>query len=204
MSLFRAFGLFLLQIPLILIGIVVVAVLIPFRKTDETTKKLFTEYPIGGYWEFSNFGTWWGNPFDGLLGDKRGWWDNECRKKERTCRNYFSMWLWAAVRNPVNYFSRCVAGVDVSRCVITKLAGKDVVEADTGLPGWQYLLATRDDGKQYHRFFTEIPYPFSKRHMLMIDIGWKIKLSHNGTTPDARPQDRFKGDVFTISLWKSV
>lgn len=189
----RAFFLALCKIPLFLAGLLVVAVLIPFRKTDESTR-----LPNG--WVFTNFGTWWGNPFDGLMGDKRLDYWNDCLAKG--WGPYRSMWHWAAWRNPVNSWSRMAAGVDVSQCVITKRFGQDVVEADQGLPGWQYLVATHASGKTYPRFFAEIL--LGKTHILLIDLGWKIKLSHNGTTPDACPQDRYKGLVFTVSTWKAL
>jgi hypothetical protein len=38
----------------------------------------------------------------------------------------------------------------------------------------------------------------------MIDVGYKVKVSHNGTTPDAPEKDRFKGIVFTISPFKEL
>lgn len=114
------------------------------------------------------------------------------------------MWLWAAIRNPTNYFSRNVVGVDVSKCSFVKLGGRDVVEADKGFPGWQFLMAVTTEGRRVYRFFAEIPYTWRGDKLFLIDIGWKIKLSHKGTLPTAEPQDRMKGSVFTISPWKSL
>lgn len=202
MSLFRAFGLFILQIPLTLAGLVIVAATIPFRKTDESTRKPFSQHPEHGSWVFSNFPGWWGNPFDGLNEDKRGWFANWCIERGIKYPSWLAMWIWAAIRNPINYWSRCVVGVDVSLCTIDKLAGQDVVEADKGNPGWQFLCATRNDGKKFHRFFAELPYPFRKNRMFTINLGWKIKLAHNSVGVDDRPQDRLKGDVFRLSFWK--
>lgn len=190
----RAFLFALCKIPLFLAGLLVVALLIHFRKTDETTR-----LPSG--WVFTNFGTWFGNPFDGLAGDKRLDYLKSLGLTEPT---YKSMWLWAAVRNPCNYWSRIVAGCDVSKCVIDKVWGDDEVIEEPGKGGAQYLVARRDDGKEFPRLFIVRPWWFDKTHAVLIDIGWKIKLSHNGTKPDARPQDRFKGVVFTISPWKGL
>lgn len=201
----RAFLLFLVQIPLILIGPLVVACMLPFRKTDESTRKPFTQYPELGDYVFTNFSGWWGNPCDGLLGDKRGWWANYCWEHyHRHHTHPFCMWMWAAFRNPINYFSRCVAGVDVSRCLIEKKWGQDVVSDSVGKTGWQYLVAYRDDGKEFPRLYIVLPWFFKPTHAVMIDIGWKVKLSHNGTPKDARLADRAKGDVFTISPWKTL
>ena len=194
---FRAFYLALVKLALFVLGLVVVPVLLPFRSTDGSTL-----LPSG--WVFSNIPGWWGNPFDGLYGDKRGDWADMCQQAGRDPQGYLSMFLWAAVRNPVNYWSRMVAGCDVSRCVITKAWGDDEVIEEPDLGGVQYLLATRDDGVQYPRFFAVLPWPFRPDRALMIDIGWKIKLSHNGTPTDAHPKDRFKGLVFTASPWKTL
>jgi hypothetical protein len=57
-------------------------------------------------------------------------------------------------------------------------------------------------GKVYPRFYCE--YAFYKTYGLMIDIGYKVKLSHNGTPADAPEKDRFKGIVLTISPWKEL
>lgn len=200
----RAFLLFIVQIPLILIGLIVVAVMIPFRKTDEATRKTFTQYPEHGEWVFTNFGGWWGNPCDGLIGDKRGWFANWCVEHCIDSPSFLSMWIWAAIRNPINGWSRLVAGVDVSRCLIEKKHGQDVVSDSVGMTGWQYLVAYRDDGKEFPRLYVVIPWFFDKAHAVMIDIGWKVKLSHNGTPKDAPLNDRMKGNVFTISPWKTL
>lgn len=193
----RAACLALIKAVLIIVGLIVVPLLLPFRKTDETTR-----LPNG--WAFSNVPGWFGNPFDGLYGDKRGWWIGVCRAAGRDPYGYLSMWLWAAVRNPVNAWSRLVAGCDVSRCEVKKVWGADAVVEEPGRGGAQYLVAHRDDGKLYPRFFAVVPWFFDPAHAVMLDVGWKIKLSHNGTAPDAKPSDRYKGLVFTASVWKTL
>lgn len=197
MKFIRVFGLAMLKLVLAAIGLVIVPMLLPFRKIDESTR-----LPSG--WVFSNIFGWFGNPFDGLYGDKRGDWIAACRMAGRDPYGYLSMWLWAAIRNPVNYWSRKVAGCDVSRCVITKVWGDDLVIEEPGQGGIQYLIATRDDGKQYPRFFAVFPWLADPSHAVVLDIGWKVKLTHNGTSPDAKPSDRYKGLVFTVSLWKKL
>ena len=193
----RAFVLALIKAILIIVGLIVVPMLLPIRKTDESTR-----LPSG--WVFSNIWGWFGNPFDGLYGDTRGDWITICRMAGRDPYGYWSMWLWSALRNPVNAWSRLIAGCDVSRCEITKAWGDDLVLEEPGKGGIQYLVATRDDGKQYPRFFAVIPWLADPSHAVMLDIGWKVKLAHNGTSPDAKPSDRYKGLVFTASLWKKL
>lgn len=204
--LIKSVTVFLIHIPLIVLGPLVVALALPFRSEHGNTVP-FTKYPGQGEWRLIRlpaWARWWDNPYDGMWGDKRGWWDNECRKSGRTCKSFLSMWLWAAIRNPTNYFSRNVVGVDVSKCSFVKLGGRDVVEADKGFPGWQFLMAVTTEGRRVYRFFAEIPYTWRGDKLFLIDIGWKIKLSHKGTLPTAEPQDRMKGSVFTISPWKSL
>ena len=201
----RAFLLFITQIPLILLGVPLVWLMVPHAEADESTRRPYSQYPELGSWVFTNFGGWWGNPCDGLLGDKRGWWANYCREHYGKPETHpYCMWKWAAFRNPINGFSRLVAGIDVSRCEVEKVWGQDVVQDSVGMTGWQYLRATRDDGKTFPRLYVVIPWWFKPTSAIMLDIGWKIKLSHNGTSPDAPLQDRMKGDVFTISPWKTL
>ena len=198
----KSFGLLLVELPLMILGLIVVAIALPFRRTIPGTSKAFTE--AEGTWELVRLPTWallWDNPYDGVLGDKRGWW----HIYTDDCRSFKSMYLWTAIRNPTNYFSRNIAGCNVSECCITKLWGQDTVVEEPGKGGWQLLKAVSTvSGKEYYRLFIVLPYFFDNTHAFMLDIGWKIKLSHNGTTKDARPQDIYKGNVFTISPWKGL
>ena len=199
--LFKSLAVFLLGIPVTLLGLPVVALALPFRTADLTTLKPFTQYR--GDWclvRLPRWALWWDNAYDGALGDKRGWWDNYTGD----CRSFSAMWDWLAIRNPANYWSRNIAGVDVSDCVIEKLAGMDEVIEEPGLGGWQFLVATSSSGARYHRLFVVLPWWFDATHAVLIDVGWKVKLSHNGTSAEARPQDRFKGSVFTLSPWKEL
>lgn len=192
---------FLIGLPVTLLSPIVTAIALPFRVEHPETDTPFTQYPgTHRMVTLPKWAKWWDNIYDGMWGDKRGWWHNETGN----CTTFKSMWLWNGVRNPANYFKRHIAGIDVSECNIIKLAGQDYVEADEGFPGWQFLVAERVDGKLFHRFFLELPWWFNPQRIFLIDIGWKIKLSHNGTSPEARPQDRFKGSVFTISPWKAL
>lgn len=200
----RAFLLFLIQIPLIVAGLFIVPFMIPFRKVDPLTLSPYTQHPELGDWVFANFPGWWGNPCDGLIGDKRGDFAQLCVDHGIKPGGFVAMWIWAAIRNPVNYWSRCVAGIDVSQCVIGKLWGDDVVTEEPGWYGAQYLIATRSDGRMFPRLFISFPWLFRRDKAFMLDIGWKIKLSHNGTPSTARINDRMKGNVFTISPWKGL
>lgn len=203
----RCFLYALAGIPVTFAGFFVVAIAIPFSTVHEGSRP-FTQYPERGVWRLvtlPSWAKWWSNEFDGAWGDKRGWWSNYCKEHYNKGHNaFYSMWKWLAVRNPANWWSRVVTGIDVSQCVIEKVAGQDVVSDSVGKTGWQILRALRSDGKCFPRLYVVLPWWFDPTHAVMIDIGWKIKLSHNGTPPDADPSDRLKGSVFTPSLWKGL
>ena len=206
--LFTSLGIFLLGLPITLLGPLMVALALPFRIVHHETDTPFTDpSTVPGTHRLVTLPGWarlWDNIFDGAEGDKRGWWNTYCLKNYKlSARSFYSMWQWLAIRNPDNYWSRVITGCDVSRCDITLLAGQPNV--DEGHPGWHFLCATdRETGRQYHYLgFVFFPYA-DKTHYILGRFGWKIKLSHNGTSPEADPTDRFKGSVFRVSFWKSV
>ena len=197
----RSFGLFLLRVPMILLGLPMVWVALPYRM-DSGVVLAFTQFPQHGFWVLERLPTWalwWDNVFDGMYGDKRGWWANEC-KGEHTSR--YNMWRWAALRNPANYFSRNVCGIDVSQIRVEKVAGNLHDESVAPYRGFFLLKGTAQNGRIYPRLYME--FAIYGTHGLMLDFGWKIKLSHNGTPSDAPEKDRIKGIVFTISPWKEL
>lgn len=208
---FRFIYLTLLEFPIQLFGLIINAIAIPFRKEFPETTKPFSDPRFAhnqGNWMFVDLPKmvkWFGNPYDGLWGDKRGWWDNNCREKyNKPCDSFVGMYVWSAIRNPANYFNRKVIGCDVSNADIVKLAGNaDVVDEKN--PGWHTLLATdKTTKKDYIYFGCFLPYFFKKERGLFIRLGWKIKLSHIGTLPDAREQDRFKGNTIRFNIWKEA
>lgn len=202
----KPFIFFLLSIPVKLLGIPLVALGLLFRRECWVTRKPFTQYP--GEWMMVRLPAllrWWDNLSDGFLGDKRGWWDNYCREHYgKPASAFFCMWMWGAFRNPANYFSRVVIGLDVSRCAIHKWAGDDTVIEEPGCRNWQVIVAVRDDGARFPRFFMSLALPGRPDKALMIDIGWKIKLAHNGTPKDAPESERLKGLAFVVSPWKTL
>lgn len=198
----KSFLLALLGLPITLLGLPLVALGLLFKRVYPETTKPFTQYP--GNWTLVRLPQWllpWDNLFDGFMGDKRGWWSNQRGGK---ADSFWAMWLWGATRNPANYWSRIMTGVDLSRCVITKISGVDEVLEEPGVKNWQFLVAIRDDGKKFHRFFLSWAFPWNDKLGLMIDIGWKVKLSHNGTLPTAPIKDRIRGSVFTINPIKKL
>lgn len=201
----KAIAYLLVEVPVQLVGLVINAIAIPFSKDDTNVEndgqaKIFTQYPQYGVWRrvrLPRWARWWDNPYDGLLGDKRGEWAKIRSGKHET---FTSMYIWSALRNPANYFSRKVTGVDVSDCVICAIGGNSIEPDTTGASGksWSHLVAVNSQGKTYSRFYGF--YPITKKYGFSFNIGWKIKLEHNYTSPSAREQDRYKGNTFRISI----
>lgn len=202
----QSLAVFLLSLPVTLLGLPLVALGLPFRREFPETKTPFTQYP--GEWMLVRLPTWlkwWDNQYDGLLGDKRGWWDNDCQTlRSKPASHPYCMWLWAALRNPANYFSRNIVALDISRCTVTKLWGDDEVIEEPGYRCAQFLMATRDDGKRFYRMFISWAIPGRPDKALMLDIGWKFKLKHSLMPKDTPDKDRLRGDVFVISPWKTL
>ena len=193
----RALALNLLSWVVELLGLVVVWVALPAHRVIGLAQD-FSTYPQWGQWvliRLPKWALWWDNAYDGMLGDKRGWWANDCKGEHYT---RYNMWRWAALRNPANYFSRNVCGVDVSNLTIELVKGT----AFENYRGYELLRGTDSNGRIYPRFYLE--YAFTATHGLMIDFGYKVKLSHNGTPSDAPEKDRVKGIVAVISPWKEL
>ena len=202
--------LLILEIPVILLGLLINAIAIPFRYEDRShlndgQPRTYTKYPEHGTWKrirLPRWALWWDNPYDGLLGDKRGWWANRCRESDRTEYNFLSMYIWSALRNPANYFSRKVTGCDVSDCVIKRVAGnvdyvnRYIVKDTTH---WQVLDAVDSKGRHYPRLMTLIPW--SKKYCIEINIGWKLELKQNGRPKDGDEQDRLIGNTIRVKFF---
>lgn len=184
----RCLALFLLGIPVTLLGLPIVALALAFRTEQFGTEKPFTQYP--GFWQMvdlPSWARWWSNPADGALGDRRGWWDNYCQENyNKTCRSFYGMWQWLAIRNSANYFSRIVCGVDMARC--------DVFSVYSGAY-LAVLKGIRDDGTVFPLFDFLMPYKDGV-HAFEIRIGWKLNFER--FTSDMPSERRFKGHVFRI------
>lgn len=106
------------------------------------TKSLYrptTQLP--GVWQLITLPAWLSGgatSSTGHGGDKRGWWNTNCvNEYGKYYFEFFPMWMWLAIRNPANYWSRVMTGCDVSKCDITRLAGRDLANEDH--PGWSFL-----------------------------------------------------------------
>ena len=194
---------FLIGLPVTLLGVVVVWFALPHYRIVGGPRP-FTQYPQHGLWRLvrlPRWALWWDNIYDGMWGDKRGWWANYCWSKYgRLQYDRFCMWQWAAIRNPANYWSRIVTGCDVR--AVSLLAGQPVVDEDH--PGWHFLLAIDAKGRSFYYLGFNFPWWFDKTHAVFGRFGWKLKLAHDGMPPDAPEQDRIRASVYRVSFWKAI
>lgn len=156
----------------------------------------------------------WGNDFDGLDGDKRNWWADNCdalvlfgllpmlrRIGVPVPRVPVTSWLarfwWAAVRNPANNM-RLLAlfSCPVSECVIRCL-GQPLVEDKPGKGGWQFVVARRPGRINLWCGFYLVR-ELTATRAFVIRLGFKIRPDHEGSSEPA------KGLTFKLNPWKEI
>jgi hypothetical protein len=179
--------LFVANVILDLIGLVVVAIAIPFRVDG---KSLSDGRPIKNLpkcvWLF-------GNDYDGLLGDKRMWWAANT-PFGLPADHFISMYTWAALRNPVNnmrltnMFSCPVEGSTIT------YKGDKRVRDKAGEQGWQFVT-TENNGKKWYGFY--LVHLWSDKRAFVIRLGYKTEPSDAGSTER-------QGMTTKINLYKSI
>jgi hypothetical protein len=181
-------ALLLLRLVLIIVGLPIVAVALPFRRN---TTSVSDQRPIV---VLPSWAWLWSNDYDGVLGDKRGWWDANA-PFGLGANHLFSMWVWTAVRNPVNNL-RLIPGVScpVNECHISH-AGQRTVEDKPGQGGWQFVTAARRSSRWYGFYAV---YQWSDTRAFVVRIGYKIKPGHMLTVEPP------KGMTFKINPWKAI
>lgn len=200
--------LLVVRVALIVVGLAVDAVAILFAVPGFS---LSDGRPI---WNVPGWAWLFGNDFDGLDGDKRRWWADNCddlvlfgllpllRRLGFTvdwlaADSWLARWWWAAVRNPVNNL-RLVPGFNcpVSECEIHYL-GDYAVEDKPGQGGWQFVSARRRGGvSRWYGFYLALPY--GPARAFVVRLGYKIKPAHQDTVEPG------KGMTFKINPAKAI
>lgn len=169
-------------------GLVVVALAIPFRVPAVS---------LSDGRRIVNLPRWawlWGNDFDGLLGDKRGWWSENTPLGWPT-DSFLAMYWWAAIRNPANNmrlldaFSAPIVGA------VIDYRGSYVVEDKPWQDGWQ-LVWSEQNGKRWFGFY--LVHCWNEERAFVIRLGFKIKPSHSGQ------DEPRKGLTFKVNPYKSI
>lgn len=181
----------LMRIVLIVCGFVVVAIGIPFRVegVSGSDGRRIVNLPKW-LWLF-------GNDYDGLLGDKRGWWEENTPFGVKV-DSFLAMWWWAAVRNPVNnmrFMDRYSAPVSGDEVTID-WRGDEIVEDKIGMGGIR-LCWSQVGKKKWYGFYMVKEY--GNGRAFVCRFGFKVKPSHAGLIGEER-----KGMTFKVNPWKDI
>lgn len=194
---------------LIVLGlpVVAVAVFFPVPGVSLSDKRPIVNLPRWA-WLF-------GNDFDGLDGDGRKWWAENCDAlvlfgllpllrrvglplPAVPVTSWLARWWWAAVRNPVNNMRLLpVFSCPVSECRIDCL-GQSVVEDSAGMGGFQFVVARRASGlaRWPGLYFV---HQWSAKRAFVLRLGFKIKPAHAGAADEPA-----KGMTYKLNPWKEI
>jgi hypothetical protein len=172
-----------------LMGLVMVAIALPFRVEGIS---------VSDGRKIINLPRWawlWGNDFDGVTGDKRGWWANNT-PFGWDVNGFAAMYWWTAIRNPANNMRRVpLWSAPIIGSTIT-YKGNYYVADKLGGDGWQFVkLVDKTDRSYYGFYFTK---QYSKTRMFVVRVGFKISPTHQGT------QEQPKGMTTRINPWRKI
>ncbi|TFW71413.1 hypothetical protein C3Y98_04725 [Methylotenera oryzisoli] len=137
-----------LDLPLMLLGLLVIAIALPFRKNNHL--------PAWAEW-------CWGNRDHG--NDGESFW----AKRTIGWPYFIRCWWWLAVRNPTFNWSKYVLGLKVTQLAVS--IGNTTVDEDEGATGWHYSI-----GDAFEFRFIGWPYTvFGKHFCVKLRFGWKIE-----------------------------
>jgi len=191
-----------LRVLMILAGLVVVPLALPFRVTQGPAQP-FSQ--AAGDWLLILLPSWawlWSNDRDGAAGDKRGWWHLNA-PFGLGAYHWLSMFWWLAIRNPANNarFST-LFGCPVTECDY-RYCGQASVEDDPGKGGWRLLLAThRKTGRRFYGFYWVRQW--SATRALVVQLGFKGEPEDWADDYSADPSKQWKGFTFEVNLWKAI
>jgi len=194
--------LFPVRVVLILLGVLVVPLALPFVQSAGTWMP-FTQAP--GNWRLVTLPDWawlWSNDRDGALGDKRGWWHLNALFG-LGAYHPFSMFWWLALRNPANNmrFSP-LFGCPVTECDY-RYWGDENVEDRPGQGGRRFLLAThKRTGRRYYGFYGV--WQWSATRALVMQIGFKGEPKDWAEDYTADLSRQWAGMTFEINPLKDI
>lgn len=164
-------------------------------------------------WRYMRTSPWdwveriFGNPHDGMLGDKRGRWILETPFGLPVTHG-FSRWWWAAIRNPANGLRRSrFFAADLDRCLPLRYFGQRHVGDRKGEAGWQFVYTT-ERGRPWRLFagfYWVWMYPAwltgrPQQKCIRVRLGFKLDPDDRG---DGTPEQDH-GFTTVIAPWKSV
>jgi hypothetical protein len=164
-------GLFLDLLPslfLVPLGLLIVPIALLFRREELLTATAFGfQYEGWCYVKLPNWAWLWDNDEVGAMGDYT--WPLNCKNPS----SYWSMFIWLAIRNPINNLQQ-VFGQKLDETAIIKYCGDRLVESTTyPHEGW-HLVQCTCGGHTTYSFYLVKRYGKSDR-CLRVRIGYKVK-----------------------------
>ncbi|SDH81170.1 hypothetical protein SAMN05216588_107267 [Pseudomonas flavescens] len=199
----KTLGLLVLRAVLIVAGLVVVPLALPWRRTNESTRQPFTT--ATGDWLLVTLPGWawlWSNDRDGAIGDKRGWWHANA-PFGLGAYNWFSMFAWLVYRNPANNarFTHLM-GCPVTECDY-QFWGDEVVKDKPDQGGLRFLTAThRESGRRYCGLYYVKTW--SDRRAMVVQLGFKGEPSDWAEDYSGDLSRQWKGFTFEVNPWKNI
>lgn len=158
----------------------------------------------------------WGNIRDGIMGDSRMWYwslgyPKWIDKLPENWQSFMRCFVWLAIRNPTNTFTRYTRGVGcpVDRCSISYV-GDYLVADDVGKEGFQFVKATGPTFTYwglYHNiklpdFLTK--FSFFKGRAIIARMGHKVEPRHASADWSKEPTKAWKGWTFRPYMLQRV
>lgn len=182
-----------------LISIILVGIGLLF-KVDKGLRHFSDGTTIQNY-ELREWLKWLQNPVDNLTGDKHGRYWNEYMSGKPA---WFKMWWWSGVRNPWNYLKLRIFGIDMREHKVVKVRGQDIVKDNFTYTGFHILKAIPDDVSKWNKYTLYWVMRWFKSDLaIVLQLGWKIKLSHNGMFEE-NENKYWKGFTFEINPIKRI
>ncbi len=198
----------LLTLPLLIIGVFAVAIgvqkprlAVSIAKEPNGTNRAILRLP--------EWASWFDNAYDGLLGDSRKWWANNCNSEvfwgfykfnpPLRATDKLAMWWWAGVRNPLNNLGRNILGIQANTLSLVALFGDPTTRDRVGCRSC-YLAVYRAPSGMYH-FVFEGCYDKGKGKGYYAQLGYKVRPN---STLDPRDPRSMKSLTFEINLSKRL
>lgn len=221
--------LFVARAVLVLVGVLVVPLALPWRTDHADTARPFTE--AKGVWRLVTLPAWawlWSNARDGALGDRRGWWHKNT-PGGWGAYDVRSMFWWLVIRNPVGNARYLVPfALDVTRCRAWWF-GQESVEDDPGAGGFRFLVAwsgvcvwfglywvkeyrapawllrpARALARRWPRWCAWLWLWLEEPRALVVQLGNKAEPSDWLEDYQGDPSRAWKGTTFEVNPWKAI